>query len=259
MPKRILIILGHPRTDSLCGGLARAYAEGAEAGGHEVRVVSLGALSFDPILHNGYAAVQPLEPDLVAAQASISWAEHLVFVYPLWWGAMPALLKGFIDRVFLPGFAFKFRDGSVFWDRLLAGRSAHLLVTMDTPPWYRVLSDGSPDVDPRGIPAGRVGFGSLHRCGCSVASPPCHPGAARIFGLRGSVRQNPALGERHAGAQADEAHHPRVQRREAGRHLELRAGEEQHARAAREVAGAGAGVWARGVRGWWRVGAGVRW
>ena len=63
MPKRILIILGHPRTDSLCGALARAYAEGAEAAGHEVRVVSLGALSSDPILHNGYAAVQPLKPE----------------------------------------------------------------------------------------------------------------------------------------------------------------------------------------------------
>jgi putative NADPH-quinone reductase len=49
---------------------------------------------------------------------------------------MPALMKGFIDRVFLPGFAFKFRDGSALWDRLLTGRSAHLLVTMDTPPWY---------------------------------------------------------------------------------------------------------------------------
>jgi NAD(P)H dehydrogenase (quinone) len=114
MPTRILIILGHPRADSFCGALAEAYAEAARAGGSEVRVISLGSLSFDPILHNGYAAVQPLEPDLFAAQAAISWAEHLVFVYPLWWGAMPALLKGFIDRVFLPGFAFKFRDGSVF-------------------------------------------------------------------------------------------------------------------------------------------------
>lgn len=144
MPKRILVILGHPRTASFCGALADAYAEGAKAGGHEVRVISLGSLSFDPILHNGYAAVQPLEPDLVGAQAAITWAEHLVFVYPLWWGAMPALLKGFIDRVFLPGFAFKFRDGSVFWDRLLAGRSAHLLVTMDTPPWYYRWISGMP-------------------------------------------------------------------------------------------------------------------
>lgn len=136
MSKRILVILGHPVTRSFCAALADAYVKGAKAAGNEVQVMSLGDLSFDPLLRNGYATIQQLEPDLVAAQSSITWAEHIVFVYPIWWGAMPALLKGFIDRIFLPGFAFKYRDGAVFWDRLLVGRSAHLLVTMDTPPWY---------------------------------------------------------------------------------------------------------------------------
>lgn len=136
MSKRILIILGHPSKDSFCGALANAYAEGAQTAGNEVQRISLGNLSFDPVLHKGYTTVQELEPDLVAGQTAITWAQHIVFVYPLWWGAMPALLKGFIDRIFLPGFAFKSREGSPFWDRLLAGRSAHLLVTMDTPPWY---------------------------------------------------------------------------------------------------------------------------
>jgi putative NADPH-quinone reductase len=136
MTKRILVILGHPASESFCGALADSYVKGAEAAGNEVRLISLGNLSFDPVLHNGYATIQKLEPDLVAVQAAITWAQHIVFVYPIWWGAMPALLKGFIDRVFLPGFAFKYREGSQFWDRLLSGRSAHLLVTMDTPPWY---------------------------------------------------------------------------------------------------------------------------
>lgn len=136
MSKRILVILGHPANSSFCAALADSYIAGAEAGGHKVQRIALGELSFDPVLHNGYASIQPLEASLLAAQTAITWAQHLVFVYPLWWGAMPALLKGFIDRVFLPGFAFKYREGSVFWDRLLVGRSAHLLVTMDTPPWY---------------------------------------------------------------------------------------------------------------------------
>ena len=136
MTKRILVILGHPANKSFCAALADSYVKGAEAAGNEVRLISLGNLSFDPVLHNGYATIQELEPDLVTAQAAITWAEHIVFVYPIWWGAMPALLKGFVDRVFLPGFAFKYREGSQFWDRLLSGRSAHLLVTMDTPPWY---------------------------------------------------------------------------------------------------------------------------
>lgn len=136
MSKRILVILGHPNKDSFCGALASSYMEGAKATGNEVQLISLGNLSFDPVLHNGYATVQELEPDLMAGKAAITWAQHIVFVYPIWWGAMPALLKGFIDRIFQPGFAFKYREGSQFWDRLLAGRSAHLLVTMDTPPWY---------------------------------------------------------------------------------------------------------------------------
>jgi putative NADPH-quinone reductase len=88
------------------------------------------------VLHKGYNLIQELEPDLVAGQIAITWAQHIVFVYPIWWGAMPALLKGFIDRIFLPGFAFKYRKGSQLWDRLLSGRSAHLLVTLDTPPWF---------------------------------------------------------------------------------------------------------------------------
>lgn len=136
MGKRILVILGHPSSDSFCGALANTYIDGAKAAGNEVRFISVGNLSFDQVLHNGYTVIQQLEPDLVVAQAAITWAQHIVFVYPIWWGAMPALLKGFFDRVFLPGFAFKFRQGSQFWDRLLSGRSAHLLVTMDTPPWY---------------------------------------------------------------------------------------------------------------------------
>ena len=136
MNKRILVILGHPSQDSLCGALAQSYANGAASAGHEVRSLALGSLRFDPVLHEGYARIQVLEPDLLAAQEAITWAQHLVFVYPIWWGSMPALLKGFFDRIFLPGFAFRFREGALMADGLLAGRSAHLLVTLDTPPWY---------------------------------------------------------------------------------------------------------------------------
>ena len=144
MSKRILILLGHPAGDSFCNALADAYQAGAIAAGHTVERIDLHALAFDPILHAGYTRAQPLEPDLQAAQAAIARAEHLVFVYPLWWGGLPALLKGFLDRVLLPGFAFKYRDGSALWDRLLSGRSAHLLVTMDSPPWYYRWIDRMP-------------------------------------------------------------------------------------------------------------------
>lgn len=136
MGKRILVILGHPAHDSLCKALAEAYAAAAGERGHEVELLRLGELDFDPMLHEGYARIQPLEPDLEHAQAAIARAEHLVFVFPVWWGSVPALLKGFLDRVLLPGFAFRYRDGALFPEQLLKGRSADLLVTMDTPPWY---------------------------------------------------------------------------------------------------------------------------
>jgi putative NADPH-quinone reductase len=132
----ILLILGHSSNDSLCGALADTYAATSREHGNQVRIIRLGELEFDPILHSGYSAIQHLEPDLLGAQEAIRWAQHLVFIYPTWWGGLPALLKGFIDRVFLPGFAFKYRENSSLWDRLLTGRSARLIVTMDSPPWY---------------------------------------------------------------------------------------------------------------------------
>ena len=136
MSKRVLVILGHPGTNSFCSALADSYIAAAKDASHEVRIMRLGALRFDPVLREGYQEVQALEPDLLHAQANILWAEHLVLVYPIWWGGIPALMKGFFDRILLPGFAFQYRKGKAFPDKLLAGRTAHLLVTLDTPPWY---------------------------------------------------------------------------------------------------------------------------
>ena len=136
MSKRVLVIVGHPSTDSFCAALADSYVETAIGAGQDVRVLYLGDLCFDPVLHEGYNRIQPLEPDLLKAQVDITWAEHLVLVFPVWWGGVPALLKGFLDRILLPGFAFSYRKGKAFPEKLLLGRSAYLLVTMDTPPWY---------------------------------------------------------------------------------------------------------------------------
>lgn len=137
MEKRILIVLGHPDSESFCGAIASAYETAARTAGHKVLRIDLGKIRFDPVLHKGYSEIQPLEPDLLDAQETIIKADHLVFVYPVWWGGPPALMKGFFDRLFLPGFAYKFNSPeSLTWERLLSGRSARLLVTMDTPPWY---------------------------------------------------------------------------------------------------------------------------
>ncbi len=142
--KNILVILGHPHKESLCGAMASAYVDAAKAAGADVRVLALADLQFDPVLHLGYTEIQPLEPDLLAAQTDVVWAQHLVFVYPNWWGTFPALLKGFFDRAFLPGFAFKYRADSPLCDKLLAGRTGRVLVTMDSPSWYYRWLVGAP-------------------------------------------------------------------------------------------------------------------
>lgn len=138
---RILLIHGHPSEEGVTGRLARAYSEAARTAGAEVQELWLGRLAFDPVLRHGFRGSQDLEPDLVEAQRLLGWAEHLVMVFPVWWGGWPALLKGFVDRVFLPGFAFRYRDGGGLWDRLLKGRSARLIVTSDSPVlWDRLVN-----------------------------------------------------------------------------------------------------------------------
>lgn len=136
---RCLLILAHPRRDSLCGALFDAYAAGARQAGAQCRELILSEMRFDPDVYTVSPELQPLEPDLVRAQHDIAWAEHLVFIYPTWWGTFPARLKGFLDRVMTPGFAFRHVTHDK-WDKLLTGRTADLITTMDTPPLiYRLV------------------------------------------------------------------------------------------------------------------------
>lgn len=141
--KKILIINGHPDKASFCFSLAESYKKGADTNGDQCQLVHLIDLKFNPILTHGYRLVSELEPDLLKIQRDILQADHLVFVYPNWWATFPALLKGFFDRVFIPNFAFKYHDKSPFWDKLLQGKTARLIVTMDTPKWYYWLINRS--------------------------------------------------------------------------------------------------------------------
>ena len=150
--QRIFILAGHPDANRLTTHLADAYEQGAKEGGHEVRRLNLGSLSFDPILHHGYAEVQPLEPDLVKVQEEIKWCTHFVLIYPSWWSTMPALLKGMFERMWLPSFAFKFSQGGWWWAGLLKGRSASVFVLSDSPPLFaRLLFGDSTREIKRGI------------------------------------------------------------------------------------------------------------
>jgi 1,4-dihydroxy-2-naphthoate polyprenyltransferase len=138
----VLVVLGHPRTDSFCGALAEAYREGGREAGVDVRELVVADCEFDPDVHAECPSDQFLEPDLREAERDIEWADHLVFVYPNWWGTMPARLKGFFDRLFRPGFAFAFYEEGegAGKEELLDGKTAELIVTMDMPAWvYRFI------------------------------------------------------------------------------------------------------------------------
>lgn len=147
MMKKILIINGHPNRDSFNVGLAEAYKKGAVHSGAEIQEITIADLEFNPNLQFGYQKRMELEPDLLKAWEIIQWADHLVWVHPVWWGGLPAITKGFIDRLFLPGLAFKYRENSVWWDKFLTGKTAHIITTLDQPSWYYRIFYGRPSIN----------------------------------------------------------------------------------------------------------------
>lgn len=142
MPSRITIIQGHPDTQARHFGhaLADEYAKGAQDGGHEVRRIEVAALDF-PILRTKEDFERgPLPASIKLAQEAMAWADHLVIIYPLWHGMMPALLKAFFEQVFRPGFGVSYAELGRMPRKLLAGRTARIVVTMGMPAfiyrWY---------------------------------------------------------------------------------------------------------------------------
>ena len=137
---KIAIVVGNPQTASYCEALGGAYLRGAESGGHQAELFVLGRMHFDAILREGYRREQALEPDLVAARQALQASNHVVFVFPLWCGDMPALLKGFIERV-LQGdlLAIQQSGGKASW-KIFKGKSARIIMTMGMPGliyrWY---------------------------------------------------------------------------------------------------------------------------
>ncbi|MFK7923779.1 MAG: NAD(P)H-dependent oxidoreductase [Bacteroidia bacterium] len=134
--KNILIINGHPNPDSYNYALAEAYQKGAQEAAANVTHLKLAVLDFDPNLRYGHQKELPLEADLQMATQQIQAADHLVWLFPLWWYSYPALMKGFIDRVFLSGVAFKYQPNKLLPQKLLKGKSARIIITADTPYWY---------------------------------------------------------------------------------------------------------------------------
>ena len=142
--RKIFVLNGHPATQSLCGHFFETYIDVSKRAGAQLKTQSLHEMRFDPNLHAGYRERMTLEPDLITWRDNVVWAEHLVLFYPVWWGGMPAKLKGLFDRAFLPGFAMNYHDNDPFWDPLLKGRSAHIFLNADAPPLWDLIMYGRP-------------------------------------------------------------------------------------------------------------------
>ena len=141
MTARILILNGHPDPvrKGLCHALADAYGAGAVEGGHEMRRLDIATLDFGFVHSQAEFENGGAPADIEAAQASLKWASHVVVIFPLWLGDVPAVLKAFLEQTLRPGFAYAYRP-SGFPEMLLKGRSARVVVTMGMPAlvyrWY---------------------------------------------------------------------------------------------------------------------------
>lgn len=135
MPRHIAIIQGHPDAQARHFGhaLADEYAKGAQDGSHEVKRIEVASLDF-PLLRTKEEFEHGIPPDSIKrAQDAIKWADHLVIIYPLWHGSMPALLKAFFEQVFRPGFGAEYKESGRMPKKLLTGKSARIVVTMGMP------------------------------------------------------------------------------------------------------------------------------
>ncbi|NUZ10898.1 NAD(P)H-dependent oxidoreductase [Pseudoalteromonas sp. McH1-7] len=130
--KKILLLNGNPKNKSLCHAITTSYAKAASTQ-HQVRRMDLHEMHFEVNLMYGYEANQVVEPCLQQFQQNLLWAEHIVIVSPLWWLALPAKLKGLIDRTLLPGFAFKYSETGTEVEKLLPNKTARVILTSDAP------------------------------------------------------------------------------------------------------------------------------
>lgn len=139
---KIMIVVGHPQRAAFCEALGHAYAKGAASGNHNVTVFNLAEMSFDAILHEGYRKVQPLEPDLQKAYDTLVASDHLVLIFPLWCGDMPAILKGFIERILQPDLVARAETENAMNWNIFSNKTARIVMTMGMPVsiyrwWYR--------------------------------------------------------------------------------------------------------------------------
>lgn len=149
--KNILIIKAHPREESFCNQLVAQYVNGANQNESKIEVLNLHDLELEPWLKYTWDVNHdsiPDSEDLRKSKELILWADHILFAYPTYWAAPPALLKLFIELIIISHFAFKYHKpyfGKIpHVEKLLKGRTASILSTMDAPPVLMTMIDKDP-------------------------------------------------------------------------------------------------------------------
>ena len=166
MARNILLIDGHPYEGRFSSRLIDIYHHALPADCIVTRV-NVRDMQFTPNLRHGYLKRTDWEKDITSLAEKFDDCDHVVFAFPMWWGAEPAILKGLLDRLFLPGFMYQFRDKGALWDKYLEGRSADVIATMDTPPLLLRLLYGNAIIRRwKGQILGFVGFNPVRFLAC---------------------------------------------------------------------------------------------
>lgn len=146
---RLLFVHAHPVPESFNTALLAAALETARAQGHDVRLIDLHGEGFNPVMsaeeRRGYTEDVPIPADLVQHVEALQWAEGLILVYPTWWYAQPAILKGWMDRVWRPGIAFTLHEeGQRLRPALANIRLIGVITTFGSPWWFWTFLMGAP-------------------------------------------------------------------------------------------------------------------
>lgn len=141
---KTLIVFNHPYDGSYCNAILESVQEGLKLGGHKCKLIHLDKDGFDPVMRGkdlmafvqagkvGEEALRVVDPIVMTYKKKLEWAEHLVMIFPIWWMSMPAMMKGFVDKVIFPSVAYNM-DGGRLKSRLLALRQVTVITTMNTP------------------------------------------------------------------------------------------------------------------------------
>lgn len=146
---KVVIVFNHPYDGSFCNAILQAVQNGLSRGNHEFDLIHLDKDNFNPVMTSGdlkaFRDKKPVDPKVLEYNERIKEADHLVFIFPIWWELMPALMKGFVDKVIFPGVAYDYKDASntymkPLWTNLTG---MTMITTMNTPNWAYWLIFGN--------------------------------------------------------------------------------------------------------------------